>query len=305
MANRIPVILDTDIGSDIDDAVCLSYLLKQPRCELVGISTVSGTDPRERASLADAVCRAAGRTDIPIHSGAACRLDSGAIVQPNVPQARVLPRFPHRKPTEFPENTAVQWLHETISKRPGEITLLAIGPMTNVALLFAMDPTIASKLKSLVLMCGVFANHLPRVGPLEWNALCDPWATHMVYRTPVPGGHTSIGLDVTMQVQIPTPECVAKFQELGGPLAVVSAMTEVWGDHADKVTFHDPLAATVIFKPEICTYEQVAVSTELKSDRLKGMTLVDWKAAQKPHRIAMGVDAKAFFSEYFGITGAK
>jgi purine nucleosidase len=303
VVDRTPVILDTDIGSDIDDAVCLSYLLKQPRCELVGISTVSGSDPRERASLADAVCRAADRTDIPIHSGAACRPDTGAVVQPGVPQAAVLGRFPHRKPAEFRENTAVHWLHETISKRPGEITLLAIGPMTNVALLFAMDPSIARKLKRLVLMCGVFTNHLPRVGPLEWNALCDPWATHVVYRTVVAGGHLSIGLDVTMQVQMPTPECIAKFKSIGGPLGVVSAMTEVWGSHADKVTFHDPLAATVIFKPEICTYESVAVSTELKSDRLQGMTQVDWKAAQKPHQIAVGVDAKAFFAEYFGITG--
>lgn len=303
MADRIPVILDTDIGSDIDDAVCLSYLLKQPRCELVGITTVSGSDPRERASLADAVCRAAGRTDVPIHSGAACRLDSGAVVQPNTPQARVLPRFPHRKPADFPENTAVQWLHKTISERPGEITLLAIGPMTNVALLFAMDPSIAGKLKRLVLMCGVFANHIPWLPKAEWNALCDPWATDIVYRTHVPGGHLSIGLDVTMQVQMPTPECVAKFKDIGGPLSVVSAMTEVWGDHADKVTFHDPLAATVIFKPEICTYEAVQISTEIKSDHAKGITHANWRAEKKPHQIAMQVDAKAFFAEYFGITG--
>jgi len=60
----IPVLLDTDIGSDIDDALALAYLLGQPRCELLGITTVSGRDPRIRASLADAVCRAQWRSVI-------------------------------------------------------------------------------------------------------------------------------------------------------------------------------------------------------------------------------------------------
>ena len=76
--DRIPVLLDTDIGSDIDDAVCLAYLLRQPRCELLGVTTVSGREPRLRASLADGICRAAGRDDVPIHSGASCRIDTGA-----------------------------------------------------------------------------------------------------------------------------------------------------------------------------------------------------------------------------------
>ena len=64
----IPVLLDTDIGSDIDDAVALAYLLKQPRCDLLGVTTVTG-EPTKRAMLADAICQAAGRTDIPIHVG--------------------------------------------------------------------------------------------------------------------------------------------------------------------------------------------------------------------------------------------
>jgi purine nucleosidase len=302
MPDRIPILLDTDIGSDIDDAVCLSYLLRQPRCELVGITTVSGRDPRQRAALADAVCRAAGRDDVPIHAGAATRLGDGAVVQPEVPQAAVLPRFPHRRPEDFAPNTAVAYLRETIARRPGELTLLAIGPMTNLAQLFALDPEIPRRLKSLVLMCGVFTNRLAGVGPLEWNALCDPLATDAVYRAPVPA-HTSIGLDVTMRVQLPTPECVARFKAAGGPLAVVSAMTEVWGHHADRVTFHDPLAATVIFKPELCGYAEGQVTVELKSDRLAGLTFFDRDRAPKPHRVALEVDAPAFFTEYFGVTG--
>ncbi|MGB9625007.1 MAG: nucleoside hydrolase [Phycisphaerae bacterium] len=66
----IPILLDTDIGSDIDDAVALAYLLRQPQCELLGITTVTG-EPEKRARLADAICRAFGRSDVPIFSGAA------------------------------------------------------------------------------------------------------------------------------------------------------------------------------------------------------------------------------------------
>ena len=302
---RIPVILDTDIGSDIDDAVCLAYLLRQPACELVGVTAVTGREPRERAALASAVCRAAGRNDIPIHSGASCGITTGGVVTPNVTQAVVLDRFDHRPIRDFPTNTAVQFLWETINARPGEITLLAIGPMTNIGLLFALDPDIPRKLKRLVLMCGHFdARPFPWRGQryTEYNALHDPFATHIVYRTPV-ADHLSVGLDVTTQVTMPTDECITRFKNAGGPLAVVSAMTEVWGDYAPHVTFHDPLAATLIFKPEICAYQQGQVTVELASTRYAGLTFFERKETGGPHKVAWDVNPQMFFDEYFGVVG--
>src|SRR3990172_8925537 len=101
---RNPVLLDTDIGSDIDDAVCLAYLLRQQRCELLGVTTVSG-DTRARAALASAVCHAAGRPEVPVHAGVAEGLLLGTI-QPHVPQAAVLPRFPPQAPGRVAPNTA-------------------------------------------------------------------------------------------------------------------------------------------------------------------------------------------------------
>src|SRR5437773_4443121 len=91
----LPLIFDTDIGSDIDDAIALAYLLKQPRCDLLGITTVTG-QPQVRAQLSDAVCRAFGRQEVPVHSGAAQPL-LGAQLQPEVPQKAVLPKWPHRE----------------------------------------------------------------------------------------------------------------------------------------------------------------------------------------------------------------
>jgi inosine-uridine nucleoside N-ribohydrolase len=294
---RIPIILDTDIGSDIDDAVCLAYLLRQPRCELVGITTVSG-QARARASLADAVCRAAGRRDVPIFAGCekGILLDT---VQPDCPQAAVLPRFAHRTPEQFVPNEAVGFLRDQIHRRPGEISLLAIGPMTNVGLLFAIDPEIVGKLRSLVTMCGVFKRPMG-VGAREWNALSDPIATKLVYRAH-PLEHVSIGLDVTTRCQLPTEECVARFERIGGPLAVVSAMTSVWAKHAELTTFHDPLAAAVVFEPNLCRYEQGCVEVEIESPHVPGLTLFQPSSDFAPHRVAVDVDSGRFFDHYFSV----
>src|SRR5437016_2499354 len=136
----VPLVLDTDIGSDIDDAVALAYLLRQPRCELLGVTTVTG-NVAQRAALCDVICRAAARDDVPIHTGAPEVLLFGP-GQPQVPQYEAIAGRPHR--TEFPPNTAVEFLRRTIRERPGQVTLLTIGPLTNVALLFATDPEAAS-----------------------------------------------------------------------------------------------------------------------------------------------------------------
>lgn len=294
--DKIPVLLDTDIGNDIDDAVCLAYLLKQARCELVGVTTATG-DTLKRACLAGAVCDAAGRGQVPIHAGAPGPLLTGP-GQPEVPQYAALEGRPHRK--EFPTD-GVEYLRRTIRERPGEITLLAIGPLTNVALLFALDPEIPSMLKRLVLMCGVFAQaggHAPN--SREWNARSDPVATAMVFRARPPE-FLSVGLDVTTQCRLSAAECRERFTEIGGPLSVVAELTDVWaGKHGD-ITFHDPLAGALIFEPDLCGYREGHVTVETDSPSSRGLTTFDPDGKETPHRIAVSVDPSRFFSHYFDI----
>lgn len=299
---REAVLLDTDIGTDIDDAVCLAYLLRQPRCELLGVTTVSGP-VKQRAALASAVCRAADRGEVPVRAGQS----NGILideVQPRCPQEAVLPRFDHAAPESFAPNAAVNFLREQIRARPNEVTLLAIGPMTNLALLFTLDPEIPKLLKRLVLMCGRFTTRTPGAKAAEWNALCDPIATAAVYRAPATV-HRSIGLDVTIRCRMPADECVAKFAQIGGPLAVVAAMTEVWAHKAEQVTFHDPLAAAVIFEPGLCEWQAGQVDVELKSDRAAGMTHFTSPPEAKPHEIAVDVNPAAFFEHYFDTVAGK
>jgi purine nucleosidase len=293
------ILLDTDIGSDIDDAVCLAYLLANPECELLGITTVSGEADR-RAQMASALCTVAGKK-VPIYPGREEPLLPGLAWQPKAPQASALVRWAHEE--FFPKGQAVEFLRQTIRAHPGEVTLLSIGPLTNVAALFAADAEIPSLLKGLVMMCGVFTNQRAGVGPLEWNAMLDPLATAIVYRAAA-RIHRSIGLDVTTQVTMPAAEVRQRFQV--PLLRPVLDFAEVWFQHVDRITFHDPLAAATIFDDGICTFVRGRVDVELKSDRLLGMT--HWSGVSKeitlpsgPHEVALEVNPQRFFEHYFSV----
>ncbi len=290
MAERVPLLLDTDIGSDIDDAVCLTYLLAEPRCELLGVTTVTG-QPRERAMLADAVCRAAGREDVPIRSGCDVPLLCEQ-KQPQAPQAEVLPDWPHAE--AFEPYEAVDFLRRTIRGRPGEITLLTIGPLTNVGLLFAVDPEVAGMLKRLVMMGGCYFAG----GRTEWNTSGDPIASALVFGAGVPE-LVAYGLDVTLKCKLPAEECRRRFR--GGPFDVVRGMAEVWFRRAPHITFHDPLAGACIFEPETCTYRTGRVAVELEAGDTYGLTHFEQDEAG-PHRVAADVNADRFFERYFKVT---
>jgi len=289
----VKVILDTDIGSDIDDAVCLAYLLAQPECDLLGITTVTGEAVR-RAMLASALCRAAGQS-VPIYPGG----EAPILVpqrQIHAPQAAALERWEHD--TAFPEGQAVEFLRRTIRENPGEVVLLTVGPLTNAALLFAVDPEVPFLLRRLVMMCGAFTNRLPGVGPLEWNARCDPHATAVMYRATT-DVHRSVGLDVTCQVRMPADEVRRRFRT--GLLAPVLDFAEVWFERRKDITFHDPLAAASIFDDRVCTFLAGSVEVELTSDRLAGLTYWEPNRDGGTHEVALEVDAERFFDHYFSV----
>jgi inosine-uridine nucleoside N-ribohydrolase len=284
------VLFDTDIGSDIDDAVALAYLLSQPDCELLGITTVTG-EPVRRAQMASALCKVAGK-DIPIFPGAETPLLRKQL-QPEAPQAAALGKWPHQR--SFSQGKYLGFMRDVIRANPGEVVLLTVGPLTNIALLFRMDPELPALLKSLVMMCGVFTNRLAGVGPLEWNAMVDPHATAIVYNTQVPI-HRSVGLDVTCQVVMPADEVRQRF--VTPLLRPVLDFAEVWFKHRSNITFHDPLAAVAVFDEQVCQFERGQVEVDLLSSRVTGMTA--WGAdAHGPHEAALKVNPERFFNSFF------
>lgn len=297
--DTVPVLFDTDIGSDIDDAVALAYLLRQPRCELLGITTVTG-DTAKRAALAEIVCRAGGRPDVAIHAGARDALLHGP-GQPNVPQYDAIADRPHR--TDWPAHAALDFLRATIRARPGEITLVAVGPLTNIAALFVADPEIPALLRRVVLMAGVFtgrAGHGP--GAREWNVLCDPVAAAFVFQA-ARGKLLSVGLDVTTRCRLGADACRDRFARAGGALEVVASMAEVWFKNRPEITFHDPLAAALVFAPDLCTYQKGHTRVVFEDAALAGLTRWTPDDANAPHAIAVDVDSERFFAHYFEVVG--
>ena len=288
------VLLDTDIGTDVDDAVCLAYLLSQPDCELLGITTVTG-EAEKRASLASVLCKAAGK-EIPVYPGEEHPMQ-GEQRQPVAQQAAVLPGWPHE--TNFPLNQAVDFLANTIRSHPNEVTLLTIGPLTNIGMLFSTYPDIAELLAALVIMGGNFNENGPEAGRIEFNVAGDRTASEIVYKAPVKL-HRSLGLNVTQQVMMQDDEVRKRFT---APLLhPVLAMAEIWFEKFHKsITFHDPLTAATIFEPDLCSYQNgtVIIDHEVKP----GRTFWQPNGENAPHQVAMTVDVERYFQHFFSVVG--
>jgi len=288
------ILLDTDIGTDVDDAVALAYLLSHPDCELLGITTVTG-EAEKRASLVSVLCKAVGK-DISIYPGADHPMQ-GPQRQPIAQQAAVLPRWPHE--TDFPKNQAIDFLADTIRAHPGEVTLLTIGPLTNAGMLFSSYPDVPELLAGLVMMGGNFDETGPEAGRIEWNVAGDPFASEIVYKTPV-RLHRSLGLNVTQRVMMSADEVRQRFT--ASLLRPVLDMAEIWfAGFYPSITFHDPLAAATVFEPDLCFYQQGTVRID-NSDK-PGKTICQPGGAESPHQVAMTVNMDRYFEHFFKIVG--
>ncbi len=255
------ILLDTDIGGDIDDAICLAYLLKEPECELIGITTVCG-DSENRAAVADAICKAAGRK-IPIVAGLDLPLQPIPFY-PTPEGAGALKNWPH---DDFQKGNAPEFLYEKIKENPGGITLLAIGNMTNIAVLFREHPDTPSLLKGFYVMNGYFGT-APLPEPLyNWNAWADPLASKLAFEAHVPV-HRAVPLEVTDMLTVEAEYAHSLLKKDSRLMNSVFDFGSAWLENQGKLTLHDPLAAVCIFHPDICTFERgtVRVECELESD---------------------------------------
>jgi inosine-uridine nucleoside N-ribohydrolase len=283
------ILLDTDIGTDVDDAVCLAYLLAHPDCDLLGITTVTG-QPELRASLASVLCAAAGK-EIPIYPG----FENPMTVpqkQTVAQQAAALSRWPHQD--HFPKWEALGFMRRTIQANPGEVILLSIGPLTNIGWLFLEDPEIPSLLKGFVRMGGLFKHSDLVKSETEWNTSGDPHSADIAYRAPI-SLHRSVGMEVTQQVALTAEEVRQSFR--APLLRPVLDFAEIWfSQFYQSITFHDPLAAATIFDESLCAFERGTVTIDLQNHLGK----TTWNPGETgPHQIAVSVDARRYFDHFF------
>ncbi|KAK7966327.1 uncharacterized protein PG986_000604 [Apiospora aurea] len=290
--DRIKVIVDTDIGTDPDDGLALAYLALHPRCNLLGVTIVTG-DVQKRAAVAQVLLRACGpkAAEIPIHCGRRDPILEGE-GQPHCQQysdiqkeAHVLNRL---------ENTAVDFMRRTIHENLNEVVLLTIGPLSNLGLLFALEPEIASATRGVVSMAGKFLPAGDR--HKEWNISVDRTAAGMVLGARRPS-HRFVGLDVTRQVMW-TKDDYLKFEgRVQGPLKpVLHKLSRWWLGIKPRMTFHDPLAAAVIFEPDLCKWKSGRVVIDPRNAMV---TFTESEGG--PDLIASEVDADAFFKHYLEI----
>ena len=254
-------ILDTDIGDDIDDAYALALTLRSPELKLLGITTAYG-DTELRARLVDRYLGAVGRGDIPVAAGV-------ATAHQNVfTQAAYARQAPERKHPD-----AVDFLLGQIRAHPGEITLIAIGPLVNVGAAIERDAATFRKLKRVVLMGGSVARGYDdktgarRPPDPEWNILCYPAGAKALLGSGVPV--FMMPLDST-QIHLETAEREAIFSR-GSPLTdQLTLLYHQWMAGTDghspvlAPTLFDPVAVTYATRPELCPVKPMRLEADDK-----------------------------------------
>jgi purine nucleosidase len=239
------VILDTDIGDDIDDAFALALVLRSPELRLLGIETAFG-DTELRARLVDRYLAAVARTDIPVLAGVETK-------EIHFTQAAYARQWPSRKHPD-----AVAFLLDQIRAHPGQITLIAIGPLFNIEAAIAKDPVTFRKLKRVVIMGGsVYRGYDAKDGDRnsfpspEWNILCDPEGAKALLGSGVPV--FVMPLDST-QIHLENPSLGMVFAH-GSPLTdQLTLLYHQWTAPNEwrSPTLFDPVAVTYAVRPDLC-----------------------------------------------------
>ena len=295
----IPILLDCDPGHD--DAIALLLALASPEVELLGVSTVAGNQTVEKTTAnAIRVLELAGRGDVPVAAGAGRPLVRNPFVAayvhgesgldgPDLPPPRGEPVAAH----------AVDFLAERVAGR----TLVATGPLTNVALLLALHPEAAPE--RIVLMGGAIAegNVTPAA---EFNIWADPEAAQRVFRSGL--DVTMVGLDVTHQALV-TPQHAEQLRASGRIGTVVADLLafydrfhrEVYG--FDGSPIHDAVALAYAFSPELLETRELNVEIDCESELCRGRTVVDlWRrSGREPNaHVAVGIDPDGFIDLLLG-----
>ena len=291
--NQRKIIMDTDIGSDIDDALCLAYLLKQPSCDLVGITTCS-SEPEKRAELADSICRYMG-SEIPIYPGRDTPL-IGKQLQVAVHQYEAAKPFPHR--SVFPTHRAIDFMREIIEAHPHQITLLAIGPLTNIGALLSAYPHLAPLIPEISVMGGSFFEEAVSFIPIEWNIKNDPTAARIVFDSGIPT--RVVGLDVTLKLKIQCTDFIGMSHS--DNLKPVIKNAQKFLDRTNDMYFHDPLAAVCLFDESVCTFQRGQITVGIGRDDW-GRTCFE-ETPSGSVCVAVDVDQDQFYRHYFGMIGS-
>jgi inosine-uridine nucleoside N-ribohydrolase len=285
---RTKIILDTDIGGDIDDAWALGFAVKSPRFELVGVTIADGNTPA-RAKVACKLLHRVGRTDVPVAVGRETSPPPDSIDY----QFAWAEDFVAYRPIE---KTAADFIVDTVTQHPGEITIVAVGPLENVADALRKEPKLPRLVKRLVLMSGSIYASAWSPGPVaEWNvkqAIADAQA---VYSAGFP--LTIVPLDSTTYVQLQDGER-QQLRDSRAPLPIaLEGLYRLYLDGpAARMTLHDQLAIAETEQPGVFFAQKPTLPIVVDGE---GFTRVDG-ARGKDVSVCLQPRRDAFMRHYIG-----
>lgn len=297
--------VDCDPG--IDDAIALMLLCAHPsKAQIAGITTVGGNVSIEKVTQnALDVCALVGRSDIPVFQGCAHPMilgshdDEEAIHGESGLGGVVLKASPVPKQIQH----GVWALIEKLQSIVEPIRILALGPLTNLAMALVLSPSIKEKIADIVFMGGAMGQGNVPGGYAEFNIFTDPHAAHVVLNSGI--ALTMIGLDVTNKAQV-TPQLLEAWRASSQPALCHTAemLSACYPVERQRYGFegalvHDACAAAFVLHPEWFSTKFCPVSVEIASSQTRGQTVVDWyNWTKKPCNVHVvyDVNTPAFLS---------
>lgn len=248
-ARRVPIVLDTDIGTDIDDAFALAMVIQSKDLDLKAVTTVSG-DTQARARIAAKMLAEAGMSRVPVAAGK-------ADAKPAFAQARWAEGY---SSPELVTESAVDLLKRSIDREGGQMVVVALGPLSNVAALLKEHPEEKSKIREVVLMGGSIARgYTPGSRPTpEYNIAADVEASRVVFSSGLK--IVMAPLDVTARLQLKEGPREAIFAHHTPLTEALRALYGLWGQPTP--TLHDPMAVSLLTQPELCQLKEMNVRIE-------------------------------------------
>jgi purine nucleosidase len=312
---RHPIVLDTDMGSDVDDALCLALAMAAPEIELVAVTHVCG-DTRLRAQISRRLLELAGRGEVPVYAGRAQPLDGGerfvwfghegvGILEGSAPRV--------------PPDDAVDVLCRTF-RTGAAVELVAVGPLTNIAAALAADPSLAGRIRRLTIMGGYLrgAGFAGAAFPpsREYNLTADPEASRRVLTADIP--IRMIPIDVTLQVWLTEADVralEASPSALHGALAralrrwapgLVDSLVRAGAERGiDIASFlHDPLALACVYDESFCTFEDLWIEPCLENGLFRTRERAGPASGARRIRCATAVDSARFVDHFRGRVGS-
>ena len=250
------IIIDTDIGDDVDDAFALALAVKSPELQILGVTTTFG-DTEARAKIADRFLGEVGRAEIPVMAGKATATKN-PMSQRRYGDGGHFAKASH--------GDAVEFLLEQIRKYPGEITLIAIGPLMNVGAAIDKDAATFRKLKRVVLMGGSIRRGYGDLGytapvpPMpEWNILNDVASARKLFAAGVP--LFVMPLDST-QLKMDEVKRAFLFSQGAAVTDQLTVLYHLWGQ--ETPTLFDPMTVAFVLRPELCPVHGLHIRVDEK-----------------------------------------